>query len=178
MSEWISVGLFVQLLISILSYVSGRRHHSTHIDGVDVFRVNPTVAWLVIIVCYSFATFVGYLILTSRPTPWDAPVAFIVAEPAIFGFGLIGIYYLTMRVRVEAHALSVSSIFGNRVTQLSDVADVIDRQTGRFRSLRAIDRNGKQILNVTSSFLGDYDELVGLLQAAAERNVQKRSARR
>jgi hypothetical protein len=178
MSEWIPVGLFVQLLISILSYVSGRRHHSTSIDGVEVFRINPMIAWLVIIVCYSFAAFLGYLILTSSPTPWDAPVAFIVAEPAIFGFGLIGIYYLTMRVRVGAHALSVSGIFGNRTTQLSDVAAVIDRQTGRFRTLRAIDWNGKKILNVTSSFLGDYDELVGLLQAAAQRIDQKTSGQR
>jgi hypothetical protein len=30
MNEWIPAGLFVQLLISILAYVSGRFHHATN----------------------------------------------------------------------------------------------------------------------------------------------------
>jgi hypothetical protein len=176
MRDLIPVGLFVQFLISILTLLSGRRHHTSDGEGVDVFRIYPGVAWLLIVVCYSFAAFLGFLILTSHPTPLDAPVAFMVGEITTFGFGVLGIYCLTLRIRVDADALSVSSVFGKRATRLSDLVSVADKQTGRYRSLRVTDSRGNQVLNVTSSFLGDYDELVGLLQSAAqERSVQTRT---
>jgi hypothetical protein len=164
--DLIPVGFFVQFLLSVLTYVSGRSRHSIDAKGAEVFRIYPAAAWSVVIGSFAFAGFLALLIINHRPTPLDSPLAFLVAEPVMFGLGLLGIYYLTLRVRVDAAALSVTTAFGRRSAPLADLATVTDEQVGKFRTLRVVDRHGRQILRVRSSFLGDYADLVDLLRSS------------
>jgi type II secretory pathway component GspD/PulD (secretin) len=168
------VTLSVQLLIGLLTYFSARSHHLRDADGADIYRIYPIAAWFIILVCFAFAALLGFVILTYRPTPFDAPIWAMLGELTTFAFGLSGIYYLTWRVRVDSQSLSVTSLFRSRTTRLSDIASAIDKQTGRYRSLRVTDSRGKVVLTATSSFLADYNELASSLEwAARERGVQQ-----
>jgi hypothetical protein len=170
MHDFIPVAFVVQFIISILLYFGGRGRHEVASDGVDIFRVGPSIAWMVTVAAFVIAAILGYAIVTSTPTPLDAPLAIMLGEVLFFFFGLYGIYCITMRIRVDSESLRVSSFVGTRVTYFRDIGLVTDRETGRYRTLKVMDVHGKRIFIFYSSFLPDYPDLVDYLQRGIDKN--------
>jgi hypothetical protein len=109
MHDFIPVTFVVQFIISILLYFGGRGRHEVDSDGVDIFRMSPAIAWMVTVATFAIAVILGYAIVTSTPTPLDAPLGIMLGEVLFFFFGLYGIYCITMRIRVDSESLRVSS---------------------------------------------------------------------
>jgi hypothetical protein len=164
MHGFIPAVLAVQLLLLVLTYVSGRGRHEVDKEGVNIFRISPVTGWFMTIGCLAISLFVAIDILDSKPTPMNAPVVDWVVELATFLFGLIAIYYLTLQIRVDSQSLRVSSFLGARTTNFREIGSVDNNEAGRWRTLNVTTTNKKRVLNVTSSFLPDYDRLVELLE--------------
>jgi hypothetical protein len=170
MHDFIPVAFVVQFIIAISLYFGGHGRHEVDADGVDVFRMNPAIAWIVTIGTFAIAVVLGYAIMTLTPNPLDAPLAIILGEVQFFIFGIYGVYCITMRIRVDSESLRVSSILGTRVTYFRHISLITDRETGRYRTLEVIDVHGKRIAIFYSSYLPDYGDLVSSLQQGIRRN--------
>jgi hypothetical protein len=160
----IPITLVVQVAISILAIASARSDHHVATDGADTFRISPSAAWFITIGAFGFATFLAVVILAAKPTPMNAPIGLMLGEMATFVVGLYGIYCITMRIVVDSQSMCVKSLFRKRIAQFSEIRSVTDNVTGNYRTLEVLNVRGKRLLKVTSSFLPDYDDLVGLLQ--------------
>ena len=170
MHDLIPITFVVQFIISILLYFGGRGRHEVDSNGVDIFRMRPSIAWVATVAAFAIAIILGHAIVTSTPTPLDAPLAIVLGEVLFFFFGLYGIYCITMRIRVDSESLRVSSFLGTRVAYFRDVGLVTDRETGRYRTLEVVDPHGKRIFIFYSSFLPDYGDLVYNVQHGIDKN--------
>ena len=149
MHGFIPVVLSVQLLLLLLTYLSGRGRHEVDKEGVNIFRISPLTGWFMTIGCLAIFSFVAIDILESKPTPMSAPVVDWVLEMATFLFGLIAIYYLTLQIRVDSKSIRVSSFLGARTTSFQEIGSVDNNETGRWRTLNVLTTNKKRVLNVT-----------------------------
>lgn len=164
MLDFIPLFLVVQLVLAVLTYASGRGRHEASANGIDIFRVSPIAGWFMTIGCLALASFAAFAILNAKPSPKNAPPVDWVFELTTFFFGLIAIYYLTLRIRVDSQSVRVSSFMGARTTNFRDIKSLNDKDAGRWRVLDVIDARGRRILRVSSSFLSDYGQLVNLLE--------------
>ena len=171
MHDFIPVAFGVQFIISILLYFGGRGRHEVDSDGVEIFRMKPSIAWMATVGAFAITVILGYAIVTSTPTPLDAPLAIMLGEVLFFFFGLYGIYCITKRTRVDSESIRVSSFLGTRVAYFRDIGFVTDRETGRYRTLEVKDVHGKRIWIFYSSFLPDYGDLVYNLQRGVDKHL-------
>ena len=164
MRDFIPVAFFVQFVLSIFIYFGSRGHHEVDADGVDIFRIKASVAWMVTIASFGISAILGLAILTSKPMPTDAPLSIMIGEFLFFLFGLYGVYCIRMRIRVDAQSILVKKLFRTHETNFHEIRSLDDRQTGRYRTFDIVNDQGKRILRVTSTFLPDYDNLVQLVE--------------
>jgi hypothetical protein len=164
MRDFVPVVFVVQLVLAVLAYISGRSHHEVDAEGVDIFRISQIAGWFMTIGCLTIASFVAFDIVNAKPSPMNAPAVDWILELTTVFFGLIAIFYLTLRIRVDSQSVRISSYFGARTTYFRDLHSVTDKDGGRWRTLDVFDTRRKRILRVTSSVLPDYDELVNLLE--------------
>jgi hypothetical protein len=163
--EFVSVTIVVQLVLSVLIYFGGKGQHEVDTDGVEIFRIKPSVAWMMTIVSFAISLLLAFAILSSKPTPFDAPVAIGLAQLLFFFFGLYGVYGIRMRIWVDAESIRVKNLLRTHVTYFRDIRSLDDRITGRYRTLDILSLQGKRVIHVTSTFLPDYDDLVQLVRA-------------
>jgi hypothetical protein len=173
MNDFIPVTFAIQLLLSVLIYFGSGGQHEIDTDGVEIFRINPLIAWMAAIMSFAISIVLGFAIATAKPTPMDAPLAIMLGECLFFFFGLYGVYCIRMRVRVDSESICVSGLFRKRITHFRDIRSSNDKVTGRYRTLDVINMRGKRILRVTSSFLPDYANLVELLQDGIRKNANR-----
>lgn len=152
-----------QLGISLLACWAARRHHDNSVEGLDIFRIDPVVAWVMIIGGYGFAILFAIAIAVTQRSGLDDVVMFL-GEALFFFSGLYGIYCITLRITVDDTSLIVSSVFGRRQTLFADIHSVTDKIGGKYHTLCVRRTDGKRLLTVTSSFVSDYSDLVWLLQ--------------
>ena len=88
------------------------------------------------------------------------------------GCAVFGIYCRSLEITVDLDGLRVASLFGERKTRFDGIGQVLDRETGRWRTLEVKARTGKRLLRVTSSFLPGYPELVDLLDDGTRSNSE------
>jgi hypothetical protein len=164
MRDFIYLTFVVQIIISIFLYFGARGRHEVDSDGVDIFRINPPIAWMITIMSFAIAALLGYGVVTSKPTAMDAPLGIMLGHLLFFFFGLYGIYCITMRIRVDAQSIRVRSVLPTRIIYFRDIGSSTDKVTGRYRTFEILSMRGKRVLLVTSSFLPDYDQLVNVVQ--------------
>jgi hypothetical protein len=162
--DLIPVTFFVQFLISVLIYFGGRGQHEVDANGVDIFRIKPSIAWMVTIASFCCSAILGFGIFSLAQNPSGAPISLMLGEALLFFFGLYGLYCVKLRIRVDARAIRVKTLFGDRLTNLRDIGSVDDKVTGRYRTLNVLDLRGKRVIRITSTFFPDYDELVDLIK--------------
>jgi hypothetical protein len=149
-----------QAILWKLTNGSGRRYHVVDADGVNIFRTNSFAAWFITISGFAFFSLVAYVIFTTKhvePVDW-------VGGLFLLFIGFIGIYYLTLCIRVDSQSLRVGSFLGARTTYFRDIRSVDSNEVGRWYTLNVINMNGKRILYVSSTVLLNYHELVNLLE--------------
>jgi predicted amidohydrolase len=175
MRDFIPVAFFVQFVLSIFIYFGSKGQHEVDADGVDIFRIKPSVAWIVTIASFGISAILGFAIFTSKPTPTDAPLSIMIGELLFFFFGLYGVYCIRMRIRVDAQSIRVKKLFRTHETYFHEIRSLDDRQTGRYRTFDIVNDQGRRILRVTSTFLPDYENLVQLVEEGVRTHRRRKA---
>ena len=122
---------------------------NTNDTAADSFNVAPVVAWFLI---GSPLFFLAVFIVISWPDlssdPSRVPVFVWLGDAFFVGLFVLGVYYKTLRVVVSDTALKVSSLFGHRVTALSDIASVAIKDNGQWRTMDVKDNRNRRVLYI------------------------------
>lgn len=139
----------------------------------ESFAIEPLLPWF--LMCSSLF-FVAVFILLSLPdllsNPSKVPPIVWIGGLAFVGCFALGIYYKTLNVLVGDTTLQVSSVFGRRVTALSDIASVVVKDNGQWRTMDVKDRRNRRVLYISTTGFTGFDRLADLLSVSASARVK------
>ena len=133
--------------------------HKIDSDGSDIFRYTPFAGYFA-----SIGSFIGSVFFIYGYIQYQTLITLVWS----IGFPLMtlfGIYMLTLRIRFGNESLQVCSLYGDHITPFNEISTVIDKKTGKYRTLYVKNKRDKRVLTITSSYVNDYDQLVYLLKA-------------
>jgi hypothetical protein len=96
----------------------------------------------------------------------------VVGAITFIGFALVGLYYATLKIEVGPQGLRVKSLFSDRQTRFEDIATVSDHSALRNRTLEVRSVTGRRVLNISSTGLPGYGQLVLLLEDRIRKPVK------
>jgi hypothetical protein len=165
MHGWAIAFFVVQIVLSIFIYFGGRVARRRESSSLEVFRIDPWVAWLLTIASLVISITVAVALFVENPlSPDDAQPGLLMTELLFLLFTGYGCYCISMRIEVSESSICVRSFLGSKNADFRAIGSIKDKANGRWRTLDVNDKHGKRILYVTSSFLTDYALLVRLLE--------------
>jgi hypothetical protein len=162
----------IQITILVVVYLSSRARRSEADSGANIFRIVPWIAWLIAIACPLIS---GVYLIAAFVPGYHEQRLFLASSLMFFVTALFGVHWVTLRIHLNEHSLSVSSIFGTRTTLFSDIESIEDRQGKPARILKVKNKRGKLVLYVADWYVADYPFLVDLIKdgAADAKKVHK-----
>ena len=159
-------------IFAIIYLLSRTRGDVSDVDG-NVFRINPWIGWSVAILSPAISIFCAILIFVPPPISQSDAWELGLGSTAFFLLGIYGVYCVTLRVRLRAESMQVSSFLGTRTTRFYDIGSIEDKHGKNARVLKVRDMRGKRILYVPDYSVPEYDTLVDLLRDGVKKNAKQ-----